>query len=128
MTMEDRFKFRAWHDKDKRMFSFRELLIEPQLLASALGGERYAMEGAKQFLIPIQCTGLKDKNGKLIFEGDIVTVPYYDSLYPPRIEEVAINDCVCHPFNPWSHGEDGYGEADSSEVIGNIYENPELLD
>ena len=85
----------------------------------------------------IQCTGLKDKNGKLIYEGDIVSVKvetqdffgedeYYSKKYKGEIifekGEIAIDviDTTKHPISLYYNVKD-------CEVVGNIYENPEFL-
>ena len=85
----------------------------------------------------MQCTGSKDKNGKLIYEGDIVSVKfetqdffgedeYYWTTYKGKIifekGEIAIDvvDTTRHPISL-------YYNAKDCEVICNIYENPELL-
>ncbi len=75
----------------------------------------------------LQYTGCKDKNGKEIWEGDIVTGCYYENTVAVEwIDE----DAGWFPFTQPSYG--GYEwEADSPdrvEVIGNIYENPELME
>lgn len=67
-----------------------------------------------------QYTGLKDKNGKKIFEGDIVKSKY--GVFKSKVEW---NDSFCG-FFPFCNNETGIF-ADECEVIGNIYENKELL-
>lgn len=78
-----------------------------------------------------QCTGLKDKNGKLIWENDILS-GHIDDEFP---ENETIK-CVVWHENGWcakEHGCDYYEELDdfdseNFEVIGNIIDNPELLE
>ena len=78
-----------------------------------------------------QTTGLKDKNGKEIFEGDVVRQV---RTQPTTENEIIIgvvtmiegawlimNDCEQLASKLWS-------ETDENEIIGNIYENPELLE
>ncbi len=68
----------------------------------------------------MQYTGLKDKNGKEIYEGDVLSGRY--------IVEYK-NDCfvVQEHTNDWSSVHYVLHHNPEMEVIGNIYENPELL-
>ncbi len=150
--MEERFKFRFWHKPTQKIldcYGFNEHYTFADTLDGI--GTEYNPCSTKDCIL-MQCTGLKDKNGKLIYEGDIITVKYlgaqislfarqYSNL--PKDERFAIiYDYDWHKFrceNPnykkicEIHSLDLDAiqintENKQYEIIGNIYENPELLE
>lgn len=119
---EDRFKFRCWD-------SNRNKMLMPDTIDECGKDEWYGgiwsifrgvlEEVQKDGWILMQSTGLKDKNGKFIYEGDILK--RYAGI------EVVQWDSEFTGFSPWVEP-DGYINPSALEVIGNIYENPELLE
>lgn len=76
-----------------------------------------------------QCTGLKDKNSKLIYEGDIVKCLYNDygekGVY---IGKVIYREDTCCFVDANSESTDYEWWEEEKEVIGNIFDNKELLE
>lgn len=141
--MQDRLKFRVW-DKENKCLHYPTrysnftivngtvVKIESYPIAnSAYLGKRISWEF--DYAVIMQCTGLKDKNGKLIYEGDVVNgtcgvywgkmiVKFNENeakFYMYRIDK-RYTDLHFHGKNQ----EDNF----ELEVIGNIYENTELLE
>ena len=129
-------KFRAWDKHEQKMFDNDELIIwnnnvyandSKKLSCNYLKG--WSIDG--EYLM--QSTGLKDKNGKEIFEGDIVQFEdcyeVSDFLY---INTGIIEWCQggFHVTNRDSVLMEDLLDGDSLDVriIGNVYENKELLD
>ena len=119
--MENRIiKFRAWNPKIKEMhFSSEEILFDKREFypwAFEIGTSGYPQSE----WVFMQFTGLKDKNGKEIYEGDIVSGT--NGLYAFAVTYVR------HGFIAVSKdGRDEFTIPDHWEVIGNIHQNPELL-
>lgn len=122
-----RFKFRAWDKSQNKMYQVRGINFDNEDLWLKINETQ--IMGANLFEVELmQYTGLKDKNGKEIFEGDILLylrkskriVSYKNGAfirYYGNYNEYLLYD---------SFIEDGY--LTDYEVIGNIYENPELLE
>ena len=113
--MNDRFKFRVWdkqgkeYTKDEAYLFCRSINDDP---------DRYIVE---------QCTGLKDANGKLIYEGDIIFINGEKWRVIWNDEDCAFffsnsKEVYHQPIFP-----DFYMMTDDFEVIGNIHENAELM-
>jgi uncharacterized phage protein (TIGR01671 family) len=130
-------KFRAWHKKEKKMYkmgtNFLSLNWQGWHLISSLTGE--SLVSNKNGIL-MQSTGLKDKNGKKIFEGDILKL---NSKGLPRwvgqikkfsgglifIEEDDDENRIEYTGVLLKRLADKTQKI--MEVIGNIYENPKLL-
>lgn len=127
--MNREIKFRAWHKYLKKMFKIGQITLEEgtwNFEPNDRGFIGMSIPYQTSFVL-MQYTGLHDKNGKEIYEGDIVK--YRDST-GQHIEKV-IFDKGC--FYAGMHGGSSTRVAPKlintriTEVIGNIYDNLELL-
>ena len=115
-------KFRAWtqgndplfYSKTPRMLSNDEL--------SSIGGYYYTFGvDREEGYTLMQYTGLKDRNGVEIYEGDVVTNNNHTW-------EITWKEGCVYLQNTKDNGEWWIGtENQHCEIIGNIYENPELI-
>ena len=73
-----------------------------------------------------QYTGKKDRNGKDVWEGDLLRTPEGDIMVAEWIDAKIITRCV-RPYNPRYKNSLTFAYP-VSVVVGNIYDNPELLE
>ena len=117
--MNREIKFRAWDIKKEKMLGWDmgiEIYQDGVRILDDEGGIHHPEVHLMQY------TGLKDKNGKDIYERDIVKE--FDTNC---IREISWRDDLgCWNIGRYKDGE--VFDMTSYEIIGNIYENPELLD
>lgn len=87
-----------------------------------------SIDGTRYEVIPDttgQYTSLKDKNGKEIYEGDILKSIQWNDIY--LVKYIGTAFYLCRKVNNGFNKITTWNNTEKSEVIGNIYDNPELL-
>jgi len=111
-------KFRAFDKKTKKIFPVSALHSNGAVHIDVYPDSKAEYKNADEVEL-MQFTGLHDKNGKEIYEGDICR---YDNDF--RFEVVFRKGSFCAPT---SKNAFVIFDETQSEIIGNIYESPELL-
>ena len=123
-------KFRAWDKKNKEMSQVVEMIFNQYGGIDVRTSRRMDINEdclGKDSLM--QYTGLHDKNGKEIYEGDITRVHNeYGQIISERVTEFKelIDEFEGFKIKIGMGFNINSDSASESEVIGNIYENPEL--
>lgn len=113
-------EFRAW-DKEVKEMDYNPSVIE--IWQNKPINEQFRLESEEK-LVWMQYTGLKDKNGNKIFEGDIVDISVYD-----RLDWSSIKGKVVFLNGAWLVEDVGHfaitlqSETNEIEIIGNVHEN-----
>lgn len=121
-------KFRAWDEKNEIITTDFTVGVENGILTF------FSNDAEMRILKPLKCTNILDKNGKEIYEGDIVkgnakdnfiVVPMLGGLSIHNINNLGQkhNELISMPTNDAQTA----SWLEECEIIGNIHENPELL-
>lgn len=125
-------KFRAWTEEGEVMY-YDVYPFEDDTLLLSYDEIGFDEVPASDFVL-MQSTGLRDKNGKEIYEGDIVKFSDCDDdVYVTPVVWDKNYACFGVSFGgkypiSFDYLEEFYTELKDIEVVGNIYENPELLE
>ena len=133
--MKDRFRFRAWDKKNKRMLYNIQEAYDGGCVEDEKGNDvetcyvdcfssffPYDDNDKNEEFIVEQCTGLKDKNGRLIYENDVVSCGHPD-IGVVKWKNGGFWVLGRNYIIPWHAF-----IANKWEVLGNLHKNPELLE
>lgn len=137
--MNDRFKWRMWSTHAGRYFDEnndamlenvfecmkQQICYDCQNPVFRKIYDRIAYNHIEDGMVFEQCTGLKDKNGQLIYEGDILDNISIDEQYEVRWDEDTARFCCITDNEIYDF--DNF-DVTAFEVIGNIHKNKDLLD
>ena len=117
-------KFRTWLKEERKMVNVETLFIGINRLCFGNSKTEDLFFGDFEEVELMQYTGLKDKNGKEIYEGDIYhvgdkNIRYLVVWFNSGFEGKQLRSTSYAGLKSW---------AKDIEILGNIYENPELLE
>ena len=117
--MQDRFRFRVWNKEFNKLYTWEDLVDKKG--SCSLYWCMLQAQNNEENNILMQCTGVKDITGKLIYEGDIVE---RENVQGKKRGVVSFNQALLH-FEATNMSL--FSLVHRAEVIGNIYENPDLI-
>lgn len=144
--MKREIKFRAWHKEEKKLCQIDVLTTHGAFLIGVNNGPDELINGSKMIIISpkngrfcmnedielMQFTGLHDKNGKEIYEGDILKLQYpinygFAGIHDEEIIVTISFEDGCYWFSGCGYTDCNWHFYSNYEVIGNIFENEELI-
>lgn len=118
-------KFRAFLTETKTMHDVLQIDLSRSMVSLKI-------ENASEWywfkeVVLMQSTGLKDKNGVEIFEGDVIFYAYFETNANNRLVKFVNGQFIAELIRNGYH-KSLINVIDDAEIIGNIYEHPELLE
>ena len=130
-------RYRAWINTEKRMiktgdllaidYENKEIVTQQVYFENGLPDDRDLDNFVFEEIKLMQSTDMVDRNGKIIFEGDIVKMAK-DVYSEPTYYEVVRHRGGAYRLESKQHGCELWLRHTDCEVVGNIYANPELLE
>ncbi|ORO90480.1 hypothetical protein B7702_02470 [Streptococcus mitis] len=119
-------RFRAWLKKEQKMDNEIDHIswLEDELYCI---GDGITYMVSAEDLVLMQSTAMVDRDGRIIFEGDIVKMSK-DVYSDPTYYEVVRHRGGAYRLESKQHGCELWLRHTDCEVVGNVYENKELLD
>lgn len=119
-------KFRVWDKVSEKMYDVGMLdFITGHIVCSEKDNYKELVNDSSEMVVLMQYTGLKDRNGDEIYEGDIIEYLYKDNF--GIIGTIEYSSDSYHIVVEKEYG-DLYGFNLKIGIIGNIHENPELIE
>lgn len=134
-------RFRAWHKTWEEMGNVKRIRFDDEGNVSTVlfKGKPFGVNAKIDEVILMQSTGIKDKNGKEIFEGDLITdtgvfnsiVKYgkwvYEEDFGAKSKSVGFYLDKSYEDSPWYENLNYDYISSKYEVVGNIYENEDKV-
>ena len=124
-------KFRAWLNTEKRMIDWKDLLIEKDdeegffLWVKDDPNDNHSGATGESDFVLMQYTGLKDENSTEIYEGDVIE---WLDPFGVTVRSQVIYDETTASYKTYKGELSHISIRPNLKVVGNIYENPELLE
>lgn len=124
-------RYRAWDVEFKEMVRVDALILDEQVIKATYKNGNVVKEDIKNYKL-MQSTGLTDKNGKEVFEGDILSVETDEENVKVSVfwdDKHALFMFESKKYNETEVLAELFEDnAYSFEIIGNVHANPELLE
>lgn len=129
-------KFRAWHKTWEEMGKVKRIRFDDEgnITTVLVKGQAFGSNVHLEEIELMQSTGLKDENSKEIFEGDIIAIEVDDTETPINARVFQNSKIGVLMFHVFEDNEDVpmvellEDNSAAFEIIGNVYENPELFE